>query len=144
MSNSTSFLAQTCASHLGSCITCWYMAPCVFGHFEACSGGFIRGFSHPTRHTGLRKNLFFGICTPNSTCRFKNSCKATFVLLLLYSFFPFARKWGFCAWKYSYEIVIYGQTKKMSIAAIKQMLLCMSFPSTFVLLLLYSYFFVCP
>ena len=42
--------------------------------------GFIRGYTHLTSHTGLRENAFFGFKTPNS-------CKATFVLLPLYSFF---------------------------------------------------------
>ena len=50
-------------------------------------GGFIRGYTHPTCHTGLRENAFFGFKTQNLTCRSENSCKATFVLLLLYSFF---------------------------------------------------------
>ena len=36
--NSTSFLAQTWAGHLGSCITCWYMVPSVFGQFHAWLG----------------------------------------------------------------------------------------------------------
>ena len=31
-------------------------------------GGFIRGFSHPTRHTGLRENAFFGFQTRNLEC----------------------------------------------------------------------------
>ena len=29
---------------------------------------FIRGFSHPTRHTGLRENAFFGFQTRNLEC----------------------------------------------------------------------------
>ena len=83
----TSFLAQTCASHLGSCITCCYMAPCVFGHFDACLGGFIRGFGHPRRHTCLRENAFFGFTTWNSVRIKEKYDRIYYVLLLLYSFF---------------------------------------------------------
>ena len=31
-------------------------------------GGFIRGFSHPTRHTGLRENAIFGFQIQNLEC----------------------------------------------------------------------------
>ena len=31
-------------------------------------GGFIRGFNHPTWHTGLRENAFFGFQTRNLEC----------------------------------------------------------------------------
>ena len=65
--------------------------------------GFIRGFSHLTSHTGLCEIRQVGPKTHGKQLLFF-SCHT--------DFFPFARKSGFCARNYSYEIIIYGQTEK--------------------------------
>ena len=108
----TSFLAQTCASHLGSCITCCYMAPCVFGHFDACLGGFIRGFGHPRRHTCLRENAFLDLRPEIRYVLRKNMIEFITFYCCYTHFFPFARKSWFWQSTSPTKIMIYGQTKR--------------------------------
>ena len=42
--------------------------PTRFWPLSCLIGGFIRGFSHPTRHTGLRENAFFRFLSQNLAC----------------------------------------------------------------------------